>query len=41
MELGEFLGISGTPAIVLESGDMVPGYVPAERLATMLEQTKP
>lgn len=37
MELGELLGISGTPAIVLESGDMVPGYVPAKRLAAILE----
>jgi thiol:disulfide interchange protein DsbC len=37
MELGELLGISGTPAIVLENGDMVPGYVPAKRLAAILE----
>ena len=37
MALGESLGISGTPAIVLENGDMVPGYVPAKRLAAMLE----
>jgi thiol:disulfide interchange protein DsbC len=37
MELGELLGISGTPAIVLESGDLVPGYVPAKRLAALLE----
>jgi thiol:disulfide interchange protein DsbC len=37
MQLGESLQISGTPAIVLESGDLVPGYVPAERLAAMLQ----
>ena len=37
MALGESLGISGTPAIVLENGDMVPGYVPAKRLAALLD----
>jgi len=36
MQLGESIQISGTPAIVLESGDLVPGYVPADRLAAML-----
>jgi len=35
-ELGKRLEISGTPAILLENGDMVAGYVPAKRLATML-----
>ncbi|MGO2131760.1 MAG: DsbC family protein [Halomonas sp.] len=35
--LGIELGVQGTPAIVLPSGRMVPGYVPAERLAGMLE----
>ncbi|MCK0745565.1 DsbC family protein [Chromohalobacter nigrandesensis] len=35
-ELGRELGIQGTPAIVLPNGRMVPGYVPAERLASML-----
>jgi thiol:disulfide interchange protein DsbC len=40
MELGELLSISGTPAIVLESGDMIPGYVPAKRLGGMLEAAK-
>lgn len=37
MRLGEQFGISGTPAIVLESGEVVPGYVPAKRLSTLLE----
>lgn len=37
MELGELLGVTGTPAILLESGDMVPGYVPAKRLVGILE----
>lgn len=31
--LGMALGVSGTPAIVLEDGTLVPGYVPAEQLA--------
>ncbi|MFZ1537563.1 MAG: DsbC family protein [Chromatiaceae bacterium] len=40
MELGEKLGVSGTPAIILESGEMVPGYVPPKRLAAMLNEKK-
>lgn len=39
-KMGEKLGIQGTPAIVLESGQIVPGYVPAERLFNGLEQQK-
>lgn len=39
MELGELMGIRGTPAIVLESGEMVPGYVEPKRLSALLEQT--
>ncbi|UDL04179.1 thioredoxin fold domain-containing protein [Marinobacter sp. CA1] len=31
--LGRQLGVTGTPAIVLEDGNMVRGYVPAEQLA--------
>ncbi|QFU00363.1 Thiol:disulfide interchange protein DsbC precursor [Halomonas sp. THAF5a] len=34
--LGMQLGVQGTPAIVLPDGRLVPGYVPAERLAAML-----
>ncbi len=37
-ELGNRLGVQGTPSIVLESGEMVPGYVPAAELAQMLEK---
>lgn len=37
MALGELLGIRGTPAIVLESGDLVPGYVEPKRLAELLD----
>ncbi len=40
LALGQDLGIRGTPAIVLDSGDMVPGYVEPERLAAILEQAK-
>ena len=36
-ELGVALGVRGTPAIVLDNGQLVPGYVPAARLATMLD----
>lgn len=34
--LGMALGVQGTPAIVLPDGQMVPGFVPPERLAAML-----
>lgn len=36
-ELGNQVGVQGTPTIVLENGDIVPGYVPAARLAQLLE----
>lgn len=39
-EMGRLLGVSGTPTIVFENGDMVPGYVPAKRLAAALEESK-
>lgn len=38
LELGEQMGVSGTPAIVLENGEMVPGYIPPKRLAAMLKE---
>lgn len=38
--LGMQLGVQGTPAIVLPDGRLVPGYVPAERLAAMLGLTE-
>lgn len=37
LELGEQMGISGTPALVLDGGVIVPGYVPPERLLNALE----
>lgn len=35
-ELGHKVGVTGTPALVLESGRLVPGYMPADRLAKEL-----
>lgn len=32
-ELGQILGVSGTPAIVLQNGALIPGYVTADKLA--------
>jgi thiol:disulfide interchange protein DsbC len=36
MKVGEELGLNGTPAIVTESGEMIPGYVPPKQLAAQL-----
>jgi len=37
MALGESLGLTGTPTLVLEDGQMIPGYVPASKLRQMLD----
>jgi thiol:disulfide interchange protein DsbC len=37
-EIGGKLGVQGTPALFLESGEMLPGYVPPARLITLLNQ---
>ena len=34
--IGQEIGIKGTPAIVTSSGEMLPGYLPPERLAAEL-----
>lgn len=34
--LGQKMGIRGTPAMILEDGSMVPGYLPADQLAGRL-----
>ncbi len=39
-ELGVQFGVSGTPAIVLENGSMVPGYQPPKEMAAMLDAQK-
>lgn len=35
---GQQVGVTGTPAIILQDGTVQPGYVPAARLITLLEQ---
>jgi thiol:disulfide interchange protein DsbC len=35
--LGETMGITGTPTLVLEDGRVLPGYVPAQQLLQMIE----
>jgi len=40
MTLVEKLSITGTPTSVLEDGEVIPGYIPAARLITMLESGK-
>ena len=37
-ETGQGIGVTGTPAIVLESGEIVPGYVPPQELARRLDE---
>jgi thiol:disulfide interchange protein DsbC len=37
LALGQQFGVQGTPTIVLEDGETLPGYVPANRLKQMLE----
>ena len=36
MKEAQFFGVNGTPNIVLESGELIPGYVPAKELLGML-----
>ena len=40
-ELGQAMGVSGTPALVLENGELVPGYIPPKRLARILDEKFP
>jgi thiol:disulfide interchange protein DsbC len=37
LALGKTLGVNGTPAIFLENGDMLPGYIPAQRMSAILK----
>ena len=37
-EAGRAIGVRGTPAIVLESGEMIPGYLSPEELASRLDE---
>jgi len=36
--LGRKIGVKGTPALFLESGQMLPGYVPPKRLKHLLDE---
>ena len=40
-ELGQELGVNGTPALVLENGQIFPGYAPPARLSAALDQMEP
>ena len=37
-EAGRAIGVNGTPAIVLESGELIPGYVPPDELLGRLDE---
>ncbi|WAG78077.1 thioredoxin fold domain-containing protein [Metapseudomonas furukawaii] len=39
-ELGQLIGVNGTPAIVLGNGQMIPGYQPAPQLAKIALEAK-
>lgn len=39
-EVGQLLGVRGTPSIVLETGDLLPGYLPAGRLLQSIIEAK-
>lgn len=41
LELGSAMGVTGTPAIVLMDGTMIPGYQPAADLAALLGLNSP
>lgn len=35
--LGKIIGVTGTPALVLENGELIPGYIPPARLRRLLD----
>jgi thiol:disulfide interchange protein DsbC len=37
LKLGQQLGVSGTPAMILQDGELMPGYLPAKKLIPYLE----
>ena len=39
-ELGQKLGVRGTPSMILEDGTMIPGYVPPTQLAELLARNQ-
>lgn len=38
MQAANQIGISGTPTLILDDGSLIPGYVPPQRLAELLDQ---
>lgn len=38
--LGNMVGVRGTPALVLDNGEVVPGYIPASRLREAFDKAK-
>ena len=39
-EIGESIGVTGTPTLVTEDGNVLPGYLPPDRLAAYLDSKK-
>lgn len=39
--LGQTVGVTGTPALVLENGELIPGYIPPKRLRRILDEKFP
>jgi thiol:disulfide interchange protein DsbC len=39
-DLGREVGVTGTPAIMLENGELLPGYIPADKLKTLIKKSK-
>jgi thiol:disulfide interchange protein DsbC len=37
MQLGTVMGLKGTPAIIMDDGELLPGYIPADKLAKALD----
>ncbi|RFQ12359.1 protein-disulfide isomerase, partial [Pseudomonas sp. ATCC 13867] len=40
LELGQMVGVQGTPAIILANGQMLPGYQPAGQIAKLALEAK-
>ena len=38
--LGRDVGVTGTPAIMLDNGELLPGYIPADKLKELIKKTK-
>lgn len=38
MEQAQYFGVNGTPNLILDNGDMIPGYVPAKELIQLLNR---